>query len=314
MRIAYVAGWMRSGTTLVGEVLGSMPGAVAIGELSGVWREAASGRPCSCGARLSDCPLWGPALEAVSAEHGIRESDRVGVAELARRVLRTRKAGQLAKLAQQSRRDWPQEVRRYVAITSTLLRSIAERTGAHVIVDSSKLPPGFLTAALVPGAEVRVVHIVRDPRAVAHSELKTRHRQGAEKELLPPGRSALSSAYCWTGFNLAVNRHAHRADAYVRVSYEDFAAQPQDASTNLARFLGLPPGLTWRADGVIKLAESHLAVGNPNRFATRERTIRPDLAWREQMRPRDRLLVTGLTSPARPLLRPTRVPRPAGSD
>lgn len=303
--IAYVAGWMRSGTTLVSEVLGSLPGAVAIGELSGVWREAASGRPCSCGANLHGCPLWGTALQTVSARQGLPSSDHAEFAELVARVLRTRNAGRLARLAQRPPGEWPKEVRRYVDVTATLLESIRDQTGARVIVDSSKLPPGFLIASLLSTAEVRIVHIVRDPRAVAHSELKSHHRQRAEQELLPPGRSALASAYYWTGFNLAVNRYGKLADAYFRISYEDFATRPRDMSTALARFVGLPPALTWRADDVVELASSHLAVGNPNRFAARERTIRPDLAWREQMRLRDRLLVTGATSPVRPLLRPT---------
>ncbi len=312
MRIGYIAGWMRSGTTLLSEVLGSLPGAVAVGELSGVWREAASGGPCSCGENLDRCALWGPALQAVSDEHGVRRSDYASVAQLTALVLRTRNAQVLAGLGHRAPSEWPDEVRRYVDITTTMLREIRRQTGAEVLIDSSKLPPGYLTASLVPGADVRVIHIVRDPRAVAHSELKTRHREGSDTDRLPPGRSVMMSAYYWTGFNLAVRRYANAASVYTRIRYEDFAARPHEASAQLARYLGLPASPGGHDGNVMQLAASHLAVGNPSRFASRKRVIAPDLSWQE-LSPHNRWLVTGLTAPARPLLRPTLQVHPVAS-
>ncbi|MDQ3324746.1 MAG: sulfotransferase, partial [Actinomycetota bacterium] len=67
LQIVYVGGWMRSGTTLLCQALGSSPGALALGEVSGVWRAAELGRSCSCGQSITECAVWGAALDSVAA-------------------------------------------------------------------------------------------------------------------------------------------------------------------------------------------------------------------------------------------------------
>lgn len=56
----FVAGVSRSGSTALAMLLGTDPRVVVIGEswqLPSVWQ---TGRPCSCGAPLADCPFWRP--------------------------------------------------------------------------------------------------------------------------------------------------------------------------------------------------------------------------------------------------------------
>ena len=45
------------------------------------------------------------------------------------------------------------------------------------------------------------------------------------------------------------------------------------------------------------LGISHTVSGNPNRFDTGSVALRPDQAWKKDMNPRNRNLVTALTFP-----------------
>ncbi len=66
----------------------------------------------------------------------------------------------------------PEECARRIAQYATVLRSlysaVAEVSGCDVLVDSSKRLHGYPTLRC-EGIDTRVVHMVRESRAVAHS-------------------------------------------------------------------------------------------------------------------------------------------------
>src|SRR5438105_872357 len=65
IRILYMSGWGRSGTTLLANILGSIEGFFAGGELRYLWqRGLTENRYCSCGSRFRECAVW---KEVVSA-------------------------------------------------------------------------------------------------------------------------------------------------------------------------------------------------------------------------------------------------------
>ena len=54
--VLYIAGWGRSGSTIMGNILGQLPGFAHVGELSNVWsRGVIEDSLCGCGARFSEC-------------------------------------------------------------------------------------------------------------------------------------------------------------------------------------------------------------------------------------------------------------------
>lgn len=301
LRVVYIAGWLRSGTTLVCQSLGSVPGAVALGEVSGVWAAASRNEPCSCGFAIKTCPVWGPALDSVRVECGVGASDLDSVAALATHVLRTRDSHRLRRLGRyDSGADRPSSVRRYVELTGTLLRGAARAAGVSTVVDSSKLPPGFLTLGLDPGIKVDVVHLIRDPRAVVNSERRTATRTDVDPALLPPVRSALKSALLWSAANLAVRLHGSAAASYRVLRYEDFAAAPDANLSALCIQLGLARPVRSIGQGTGGLG--HLAVGNPSRFHGSAQPITEDRAWEGQLPWAERALVTAVSRPVHSLL------------
>ena len=72
MKVLYVAGYGRSGTTLLDRSLGQTNGVLSLGELALAGRVAADeSHTCSCGEELTKCSLWReiPSFPPVPSEH-----------------------------------------------------------------------------------------------------------------------------------------------------------------------------------------------------------------------------------------------------
>ena len=71
LRVVYISGWGRSGTTILDRLLGQLPGFFSVGELRSLWDCDPSTRLCSCGHAIAECPVWSPSLsEAIGGSTG----------------------------------------------------------------------------------------------------------------------------------------------------------------------------------------------------------------------------------------------------
>jgi hypothetical protein len=182
------------------------------------------------------------------------------------------------------------------ATLAAVLAAIPVATGSRVVVDSSK-GPGFGTLLEgIPGVELSVVHLVRDPRAVAHSRLKVRERRGYELRPGPPG-----FALVWDLWNATIELLWSRK-RYLRVGYEDFVRRPEQVARQVAELVGEPAtGLRLAEPDTVELAPTHSVAGNRNRFQTGPVTLRLDDEWltAERYRTADRRAVAALSWPLR---------------
>lgn len=280
--VLYLLGKGRSGSTVLTMVLGEAEGVFAAGELRFFWRRGlVEDRRCACGEHVQACPVWGEVarrLVDVDAEQLARDSEAVFRWSAAPRLLARRTGG------------WD-AFGRWSAATSRLVDTVADVTGARLVVDSSKWPtdPGML--GLVDGIRPQPVLLVRDPRAVAWSWQRTKAHhdldQPREMDRYPAWHSGLS----WTVRNLVASVAARRPTV---VRYEDFVAEPIDALAELDVDLsGVLDGRTVTVD------DGHTLAGNPTRFGVSTVTIRADDEWRTGLARRDRLVVDALTWPLR---------------
>jgi len=200
------------------------------------------------------------------------------------------------------------------ASLSRLYAAIAEVTGSRVVVDSSKLPGYADLLAATPGIDLRVLHLVRDPRAAAYSWSTPKQLHDgaarAQMERIGPAKSAL----LWDLWNGAAAGLRHRVQAgYLRLRYEDLVADQATALRRILELIGMADvPLPIGAAGELPLGVHHSVAGNPDRL--RQRTVRlvRDDRWLAAQRPRHRRVVTVMTAPR--LVRygyPIRVPRPA---
>jgi hypothetical protein len=164
----------------------------------------------------------------------------------------------------------------------------------------------------IDGLNVKVLHVIRDPRAAAHSWSKARR---LEPERHGPHHirheGAAKSVLLWDLWNAAAarlwSREPHR---YIRLRYEDFVADPARALTPVLRMLGLPQArIPVIAGGFVDLPVSHTVAGNPNRMTHGSVRIVNDMEWIDRLPTRDRTIVACLASPLlRPFGYPLRMP------
>ena len=91
-------------------------------------------------------------------------------------------------------------------------------------MDSSKLPPYGVLLAGLPGIELRVLHVVRDPRAAAFSWRRRRALDTGDDRLMTR-HPVWKAALLWSVWNAATIRLWGRGD-YLRVRYEDLVGDP----------------------------------------------------------------------------------------
>lgn len=275
LTILCITGWCRNGSTIIGNVLGELPGVFHVGELHFLWKNAAgkgANNRCGCGAELTSCPLWSQILP-VGRPAGLSARDWAdAVIARQRACARTRHTWRI--LRRGLRGD---QVKEHAALMSQIYHAVAEQTGARLIVDTTKIPG---EAALLPHLEAvspYYVHLVRDPRAVAQS-------WSLEKDycyIMPAGKS---TAY-WHGFNTASAAITRRyPDRSLFLRYEDFTADPAGTIQALLRLCGADPAASPVQGRTVELHANHTVTGNPDRFLSGSTVIREtDDAWQASL-------------------------------
>ncbi len=300
MRIVYIAGLGRSGSTLLARLLGQLDGVVSVGELHHLWKTGAPRRSaeelCGCGASFRDCPFWTRVLDETLAPGPAPEE----IERMRRSVDRIRfipwMVGAVAPAGYRRR------LAAYQALVSRLYAAVERAGEGGLVVDATKdLSPLYLLSTL-PGFEVAIVHLVRDPRGVAHSWGKrTRRPEFVGREVYMERHGALDSSVRWLYSNLLAESARRRHAAYLRLRYEDLVAAPRQWMERVCALAGLPgPDLSFLASDRAEVArDNHILSGNPSRFTSGSIALRLDESWRREMPPGKRLLVSALTLPLR---------------
>jgi hypothetical protein len=244
-RLLYIAGYGRSGSTLLGRLLAQNADVLNLGEV--VYTASQIGKAgiiCGCGRPMTECPVW----------TGVPISVAAGAGKVADR-------------------------RTHLAMLEAILSAVPHR----VVVDVSKtarfnaLRPFYLARHLT--VPVTVVHLVRDPRAVLWSVLRERSRRTPDIGMRQQMVLALRISVAWWIANLAADlfRLLHRRQT-VRVDYEKALRQGPPAA--LQPLLGDLPlegkDLASRTDN------NHSVAGNAMPQAA---TVRLDEEWRSALRP-----------------------------
>ena len=289
-RVLYVAGLPRSGSTVLGCVLGGIPGAIFVGELAFFWRRFADSELCSCGQPLPGCPFWSVVVGKAFGQLTPEEVGELGSLEQA--VFQRQWPLALLPLRWPARRS--QRIGAMLTERARLYRAIGEVANASCVVDSGKeLIYGSL-AARIGATGLRTIHIVRDPRGVAFSWQKNVRSDSAPRDM--PRRPALRTAVHWVEQNLLVQFSLRRLSrGYVRIRYEDLATRPADVLDAIADATPAAAGHGHTASGTaLAEGEHHWVSSNPGvrkRLGSGLR-LTLDEEWRASMPRGQRRLVT----------------------
>lgn len=279
LRIVYIAGAGRSGSTILERILGNSPQFFSVGEVRYYWEYiAATDRLCGCGQRLAECSFW----QGVARRGAIAEDVVTRLAQAARRLDRTRNVPFLAAGLPRTR-QFPRE---FLDGTRRLYEVMQSFAPGRILVDSSKTPSHLHLLLRIPTIDVRVIHLVRDPRAYVYSESWRRkgdlraNGQTRAMRRLPMG-AALAA---WIAENAFSGTWGRRAGGYSILQYEKFAADPGPSIDRVVRELGLPElGIRLASGAPLELMPTHSLSGNPSRLDRGPVVISEDREWREAM-------------------------------
>ena len=294
IKVLYVAGLGRSGSTILANSLGQIEGFFSAGELNFIWKHnVLENRLCGCGRPFHECPVWNRVMD--EAFGGMDAVDPHRMMYLAHSGTRTRHIPLM--LTGSGRQKLRARLGEFLENTGRLYGALGGETGSRVIVDSSKEPAYGYAVGMVDGIDLRVLHLVRDPRAAAYSWQKKKPQPDTEGREFMHRHSPAKSAALWDSWNAATEA-LWRDGKYLRLRYEDFVSDPRGSFERVLDLVGEPGAeLPLASQSEVKLGVSHTVSGNPNRFDTGAVKLRLDQAWRKGMSPRDRNLVSALTLP-----------------
>ncbi|HMI92027.1 MAG TPA: sulfotransferase [Polyangiales bacterium] len=224
-----------SGTTLLAMGLATSQQVLAAGEVPMYSRANPDRDPCTCGATFGTCRLWSAVFAAGQASQSAAMEDAV-------RSLRERAAAIEPQLS------W--------------------------LIDSGKTAQDGLRAHLELGShDLRAIHLVRHPAAVAHSSLFRGDTLDAAVERWVAVQAATLAAL------------EAAAIPSLRLRYEDLTADFARGLQRVGTWLGVPGPFgeraePWRWQDADWSARNHIMASNPRRFAGRPEQVAAEEGFR----------------------------------
>ena len=299
--VLYIGGHGRSGSTLLAQTLGQIPGFVNVGELWQVWyRGLKDNERCGCGHTFYACEFWeAVGDEAFGGWDNVDADKMVAFRPYLKSLRYTLHYALAAKTGIRSRKI-SALLEECGPVLERLYRAIQTVSGAGVIVDSSKRSSYAVLLSLLTFADLRIVHLVRDSRAVAYSWQRTKESPAVVGGRLMPRMSPAKASRRWSLQNYSYGLLSGFA-RLSRLRYEDFVNDP---TFYLAETL-LRDGFDVEAISLhdvvcgreISLSVDHTVSGNPSRFRTGKIELQLDEEWKVKMRGADKNVVTALTAP-----------------
>ncbi len=294
VKVLYVAGAGRSGSTLLECVLGQLRNVFAAGELTHIWdRGFSQNQLCGCETPFGECPFWQEVVrDAFGSGGGV---DYAELLELRRFLCANRRVHQLA--VPSLRRDaFQSKLERYRAHLRPLYQSIQRISGCDYIIDSSKYPAEAFLLSSVEGIHLAVIHLVRNSNAVAYAWQKWKVRPEVywKKEFFAR-YSPAKTAMAWNIYNLLIASLQERAP-YVRIRYEDLVENPRESIAQICNRLGVVPvDLDFIGPDGVELGGNHTVSGNPVRFKRGRTPLKLDREWEKEAPAAQRLMVDLIT-------------------
>ncbi|MEM9941936.1 MAG: sulfotransferase [Planctomycetota bacterium] len=274
-KIVYIAGYGRSGSTVLDMTLGQQPNALGLSEITHVFHYWLDNKACSCGQAIRECEFWRPIFDQLGFH-----DDFVSKAAKATALIESRPLWW-------SRLFHAKHRRVYRDAWQPLIKLVASTTGSKMLIDSSKTTrrATFRAAALsrICDQPVYVVHLVRNPDAVAWSFLRGDNTKLEDGVVKVKRGGKLRVAITWMLANLWVHLLYASRNNYQLVKYETFASEPETTARNISNQIVVPevpgdceespiPPLAWNHD--------HGIAGNRARRSASKKIV-VDKEWKQ---------------------------------
>ena len=296
--ILYIGGFGRSGSTLLDKIYGEIDGFFSLGELRHSWQRCFVENQLSGDNKpFRESEFWQKVVD--KAFGGFEQVPIEDILKLKTRLDRLR---HVPRWMYKGIRPAPLQAAldQYGTILERFYGAIREVSGAKVLVDSSKHPSYAHLLAATERFDLRMLHMVRDSRACAHSwQRKVIRPEIHWKEEEIPRLSEFTCVWQWMGANALMAPFRKRLPEHYHVlRYEDLVRDPAATIHESLHGLGLgKPPLPFLDGTKATLGDNFTLAGNPFRFKKGDIQIRLDDEWKTKMPARSRRFVTLLTWP-----------------
>lgn len=286
-KIIYIAGYGRSGSTLLERVLNCNKNVFALGEVSNLlFLINDKGSLCSCGKHLYQCDFWNKI---------IRNIKNLDISKLRKIQYRFESINGYIEYIY-TKNCYQKNIYRnfLIQLFKKIMQNVPE--DVEYIIDSSKTARASffrpIVLSKIASLNVKMIHLVRDGKGCMWSNLKGSNRRmekGLEPHIL---FAALRTAISWLLANIAAHifQITHPAEDYCRIKYEDFVGDPAGTLIKLGKFLGVS------FDQQIELLNNggSIPLGHQlsgNRLRSQKRiTLQMDVEWKKKLRLYHKLL------------------------
>ena len=237
-KILYIAGYGRSGSTVLDVILGNHPDIVSVGELAYLlddWGEP--DRHCACGRLYRQCTFWKHLPDVVSVSEDIRR--------IVRHIEKRSRTFPILSGTVNLERQ-----REYRVFQRRLFSYIQEQSGKSIVLDSSKSARDtalrFYALSKIADLDVYVLHLVRDGRATMASCVRKGSNWALEGYRQPKRFPGLRAALGWTltnSWTVALAKRYLSPDRYLQIRFGDLTSDPASVLNQIGQFVGVEAGI-----------------------------------------------------------------------
>ncbi len=276
IKLLYIVGTSRCGSTLLSNLLGLLPGFISVGELRYIWeRGIIENWLCTCGKLFQSCDHWQDII--IGAFGSI---DNLSVLKLKNVDLSIRKSIYKSKIPNLKTKEIEFLSSYLVKLYSTIL----QKYDGNVIIDSSKGVGYAYILNHINDFEIYFLHLVRDSRAVTYSRLKRKKaipKALGEIKKMGTGLNTFSIIEDWNRTNKLAEKYLNINEKYLLVKYEDLVSDPIKYINKIIRFLNINGFNSYDLNDLPKTNEiMHIFSGNPIRFNDDYTNIKVDDEWK----------------------------------
>ena len=277
MKLLYLLGAGRSGTTALSLLLGSSNCMRAVGELHHISQYAIPGARCSCGQLISECAHWRNVTSADWWEKFSHRKYKIESASLELHRSIWRYFGY---------HNWRTDYKYYYNLNTRLFCVFKD---FDFVIDSAKYICRALALKNVENLSVYYIHMVRDPRGVVHS---------FSKDVQSP-RSFLSACFYYVLINataILVKTTLLRGRV-LTIRYEDLFLEPNLTLERIGIFLKkdleeIKPIIL----GQVPIKNSHTISGN-RLVKSKNIFLEYDSEWKDRFSRTSQIIIWILTFP-----------------
>ena len=231
-KIIYIAGYSRSGSTILDILLGSHSNIFGTGELFYLFEDWLTGtRACTCGEIYKNCEFWKDLK--LPQEISLQQAKEIISNVENRKHITALENGKIS----------PDIIQKYSLIQSALYDYIFKTSGKDIIVDSSKssrdMAGRFYALHKYTDYDVYVIHLVKNGLSVVESYVKKGRNWALEGYVKNDRFLAERSSLGWFLANSITQNLGKKMpeNRFITIKYEDFVTQPESILQQTGKFL-----------------------------------------------------------------------------